>query len=110
MIRRNHRIAIKTCQNFKHNHFARLVHCCNGVLKDYRLMSIDIITGKGTKANKWVSRYGHVSGKKVEHAETPDQMLNDIDALILFGKDALLVRLKNMAVARNVKVYKFILY
>lgn len=49
MTRRNHRIAIKTCQNFKHSHFARLVHCCDGVLKDYRLMSIDIVTSKDTK-------------------------------------------------------------
>lgn len=58
-------------------------------------MSINIVTSKDTKTNKWVSRYAHVLIKKVEHAEITDQMLNDIDALILFGKDALLDKLES---------------
>lgn len=73
-------------------------------------MSIDIVIGKDIKANKWVSRYGHVSGKKVERTATPDLMLNDIDALILFGKDTLLDRLESMAATKNIKVFKFTLY
>lgn len=106
----NHRIAVKTCQNFKHNHFARLVHCCDEVLKDYRLMSIDVVTGKDIKANRWVARYGNASSKKIVYAETPEQMLEDTDAIIFFGRDALIDRLESMAVSKKIKVFKFTLY
>lgn len=73
-------------------------------------MSIDLITGKDTKANKWVSRYGHVANRRVTQVDTPEQMIKDSDALILFGKDALLDKLESMALSHNVKVYKFTLY